>query len=158
MGAGSGVLNSQGAMWTSEWSIVIAARPERIWSIWRDVAHWSSWNVGVVRSMLHGDFATGSSFEMVLPGGEEIVSVLSDVSEKRSFTDETCVGDVRVVVRHLITVEGDDRSCVTYVTEATGPGCAEVGEGVTADFADVLDALRRLAERSTSPEDDDERT
>ena len=97
--------------------------------------------------MMLGPFATGSRFEMQLPdGGPLLQSELADVQPGRYFTDVTAFHGVVVRVTHAIAPQSEGGVRVTYRTEVEGPGAAEIGAGVSADFPDVLAALKRLAE------------
>ena len=134
-------------MWSHEESIVVIAAPHRIWARFRNVEDWSSWNDGIEHVELHGPFAEGTTFTMKPPGQDALTSRLTRVIPDREFTDETVVGDVRVVVNHGLT-ELPNASCrVSYRTEVTGPDAEEVGRMVTSDFPQVLAALKAIVEK-----------
>ncbi|MEZ5642943.1 MAG: SRPBCC family protein [Burkholderiaceae bacterium] len=134
-------------MWNTEAQTDIAASPGRVWQLLADVAGWPRWNAGVAAARLLGPFATGSRFEMQLPdGGPLLQSELADVQPGRYFTDVTAFHGVVVRVTHAIAPQSEGGVRVTYRTEVEGPGAAEIGAGVSADFPDVLAALKRLAE------------
>ncbi|HEY2346543.1 MAG TPA: SRPBCC family protein [Xanthomonadaceae bacterium] len=138
-------------MWTHEHSIETSATPERIWNLFADVEGWKAWNAGIEDIALHGPFVAGTRFFMRPPGDEGFTSTLVRVEPGQGFTDETVIDGTRVLVHHEIgrTPAGDTR--ITYRTEITGPGAGEFGPMVTADFPQVLEALRNLAELSTRP-------
>jgi uncharacterized protein YndB with AHSA1/START domain len=133
-------------MWRHEASIEIAAAPARIWQLFADVPGWQRWNAGIESIELHGPFAEGTSFTMQPPGMDAFTSTLIEVQENRLFTDQTMLDEVTVVVSHRIEPLDAARSRVSYVSVVTGPEAAEIGAAVTADFGDVLAALKRLAE------------
>ena len=133
-------------MWTHEESIEIAAPPARIWQLFKDVAGWRRWNAGIEHIEIHGAFASGTTFSMKVPGGDEFTSLLVDVRENECFVDETIIDGTRVVVRHELRSTPSGTTRVTYGTEITGPNASEFGPLVTGDFGDVLAALKRLAE------------
>lgn len=133
-------------MWTHEHSIDIAAEASRIWRLFADVEGWSRWNAGIEDIHMNGPFVQGSTFSMKPPGEDAFVSTLIDVREPVLFTDETLLDDTCVRVFHRIEALPDGASRVTYSTEIDGPAGAEIGPMVTADFPDVLAALKRLAE------------
>ncbi|WP_230459311.1 SRPBCC family protein [Burkholderia ubonensis] len=76
-------------MWTCEKSIDIAATPERIWNLFRDVTGWPRWNNGIEQIEIHGPFADGTTFTMKVPDAASFTSVLLEVRENASFVDET---------------------------------------------------------------------
>jgi len=133
-------------MWRHEASIEIEAAPARIWQLFADVPGWKRWNAGIESIELHGTFTQGTSFSMKPPGVDAFTSTLIEVQENHLFTDETTVDEVTVVVSHRIEPLAASRSRVSYVSMVTGPEAADVGAAVTADFDDVLAALKQLAE------------
>jgi hypothetical protein len=131
--------------WTAEHDVETRAAPERIWALLRDVAGWPRWNAGIERIELHGAFAEGAWLTMQPPGQQPLRSQLLEVRENQGFVDETRVGDLVVRVAHRIEpLRAGAR--VTYSIEAAGPGAAEIGPMVAADFPQVLAALAAAAE------------
>jgi hypothetical protein len=138
-------------MWHAEHRIESNAAPETLWKLFADVANWKRWNAGVEHSEIHGEFAAGTEFTMKVPGQEEaIVSKLTVVRPNELFTDETVLGDIRVVVEHRIERVTAGRTLVRYRIEVAGPNAAEVGTAVSADFPDVLKSLAAIAENRQS--------
>jgi hypothetical protein len=135
-------------MWTHEQSIDTHAAPAQIWKLFANVAGWGRWNRGIEHIELHGPFAAGTTFAMKPPGEQAFVSTLIQVAENDGFIDETVVGITRVLVDHRIMALGDGRTRVVYRTEISGPDAAELGAAITADFGDVLAALKAAAETS----------
>lgn len=133
-------------MWTHEESIETTASPLRIWALFSDIPGWKAWNAGIENIDMHGPFAKGTRFSMQPPGQDAFESTLIDVSENQGFTDETVIDGTRVVVHHRLESLADGRTKITYSTEITGPHAQAFGPMVTADFPDVLRALKALAE------------
>jgi len=46
--------------WRSEYAIETSATPETIWSIFREVPAWKTWNAGIEQINIDGPFATGT--------------------------------------------------------------------------------------------------
>ena len=137
-------------MWTAEAALDIDAPPERVWALLADVPGWPRWNAGVASATLHGPLASGSHFDMQLPdGGPLLRSTLVDVRPNPGFTDEMAFEGVIMRVAHLLAPQPEGGVRVTYRTEVDGPGAAGVGADVSADFPDVLAALKRAAEAPT---------
>ncbi len=132
--------------WQHDYSVETSASPQTIWQIFADVSNWKQWNAGIERIEMNGPFAVGTELLMTPPGQEPLLSRLIEVTENEAFVDETRVEELVIVVAHRIKRLSDTRTQVTYSVEATGPGCAEVGPMVSADFPDVLKALVQLAE------------
>ncbi|MBM3115179.1 SRPBCC family protein [Jeongeupia naejangsanensis] len=133
-------------MWTHEHSIDASVPAERVWPLFTNTGQWPRWNAGVAAIELHGPFADGSTFTMTLPDGAQLTSTLRDVHPNRSFSDETTVDGTLVVVIHSLDPLPGGGTRIRYATEITGPAAADIGQAVTADFPDVLAALKQLAE------------
>ncbi|MBJ7595860.1 MAG: SRPBCC family protein [Candidatus Dormibacteraeota bacterium] len=135
-------------MWTYEHSVETQADADAVFALFSDVSRWPQWNSGVERMELDGPFAAGTGGTMTIPGGETMASKLIWVEEGHGFEDETAVPDAGVVVRVRHTLEAVDGggTRITFHCAVDGPGAAEVGAMVTADFPEVMAALGALAE------------
>jgi len=134
-------------MWTCKSVIDIEASAARVWALFADVDGWPAWNAGIERIALHGPFRDGSVFSMQPPGMEAFRSMLARVEPERGFTDETAFGETVVRVHHAIEPLAPGRVRVAFRTEAAGPEAAEIGPAASADFDQVLRALKRHAEQ-----------
>jgi len=133
-------------IWRSEYAIETSATAETIWSIFRDVPGWKSWNAGIEQIDIDGPFAAGTWFTMKPPGEEALRSQLIKVRENACFVDETRVGDLAIKVAHRIEPLGPARTRVVYAVDAQGPQASEIGPAVASDFPEVLASLAKLAE------------
>jgi hypothetical protein len=133
-------------MWTDSASIVTTASPQALWRLFEDVAGWTRWNAGIERIALHGPFATGSTFEMQPPGIDAFTSTLRDVRPNAGFVDETLLEDTRFLVSHELQPRPSGGTRVVHAIRVEGPEAATPGPLVTADFPEVLAALKALAE------------
>ena len=134
-------------MWTDTASIVTTASPQALWRLFEDVAGWTRWNAGIERIALNGPFATGSTFDMQPPGMEAFRSTLREVKTNAGFVDETVLEDTRFLVSHELQPLAEGGTRVVYAIRVEGPEAATLGPLVTADFPEVLAALKALAER-----------
>ena len=139
-------------MWTDTASIVTTASPQALWRLFEDVAGWTRWNAGIERIALHGPFATGSTFEMQPPGMEAFTSTLRDVRPNAGFVDETVLDGTRFLVSHELQPLPSGGTRVVYAIRVEGPEAATLGPLVTADFPEVLAALKALAEHPAEGE------
>jgi len=135
-------------MWTDTASIATTASPAALWRLFEDVAGWTNWNAGIERIALNGPFATGSTFDMQPPGMEAFRSTLCEVRPLLGFVDETVLEDTRFLVSHELHALPSGGTRVTYAIRVEGPEAATLGPLVTADFPEVLAALKMLAERT----------
>ena len=139
-------------MWTDTASIVTSASPQALWRLFEDVAGWTRWNAGIERIALHGPFAAGSTFDMQPPGMEAFTSTLRDVRPNAGFVDETVLDGTRFLVSHELQPLPSGGTRVTYAIRVEGPEAATLGPLVTADFPEVLAALKAQAEHETTEE------
>ena len=123
--------------------------PSQVWRLFADVEGWARWNPDIAHIALHGAFSAGTTFTMQPPGEDAFTSTLRAVEPGAGFTDETVIGDTRIVVHHGLQPLPGGGTRVTYCTEITGPDAAAFGPMVTADFPEVLAGLKRMAETST---------
>ncbi|WBU47781.1 SRPBCC family protein [Kosakonia pseudosacchari] len=133
--------------WSKRYTLTVKSKPEPIWQAFVDTDNWKRWNPGVKSITIEGPFRTGTWFTMALPQGEVVRSQLTDVSEGKYFIDETWVDDTLVKVEHRIEASGADQSTVIYAISTQGPQANAFGEGVSADFPEVMEGLAKyLAE------------
>ena len=137
---------SEQQTWQGEYGIETSATPNIIWSIFRDVPGWKSWNAGIEHIEIDGPFAAGTWFTMKPPGQDALRSKLIEVRENACFVDETRVGDLVIAVAHRIESLGPTRTRIVYAVDARGPEAAEIGPAVASDFPEVLASLAKLAE------------
>ena len=132
--------------WRGQYAIETSAIAETVWTIFRDVPGWKSWNAGIEQIDIDGPFANGTWFTMKPPGEEALRSQLIEVRENACFVDETRVGDLVIRVSHRIETIGPARTRIVYAVDARGPQASEIGPAVASDFPDVLASLAKLAE------------
>ncbi len=133
-------------VWRGEYGIETSATADIIWSIFRDVPAWRTWNAGIEHIDIDGPFSTGTWFTMKPPGEDPLRSRLVEVRENECFVDETRIGDLAITVAHRIESLGAGRTRIAYAVEARGPEASEIGPAVASDFPEVLAALAKLAE------------
>ena len=133
-------------VWRGEYGIETSATADIIWSIFRDVPGWKTWNAGIEHIDIDGPFEAGTWFTMKPPGEDSLRSKLVEVRENACFVDETRLGDLAITVAHRIESLGAGRTRIVYAVEAFGPEAAEIGPAVASDFPQVLAALAKLAE------------
>lgn len=134
-------------MWTHEDIIETETSVAEVYALFSDVTTWPEWNAGLLRVELDGPFEAGTWATMVMPDEERIPFRLIWIEAGRGFEDETQVPDANVVVRvrHTVDSVGEGRVRITYRCVVEGPGAAEAGQMVTADFPQVLAALSARA-------------
>lgn len=128
-------------VWSASFTLMVNSKPEAIWQAFIDTDNWKKWNPGVKSITLEGPFETGTWFTMELPEGDVIRSLLSKVSNENYFIDETWVEDTQVIVEHRIHASDSGQSTLLYAIRTQGPQAQAFGEGISADFPQVMAGL-----------------
>ncbi|MCC6769842.1 MAG: SRPBCC family protein [Gemmatimonadaceae bacterium] len=136
--------------WHAEHSLETAASAAAIWNLLCNVTTWPEWNAGVARIALDGPFVVGTWFTMTTAEQESLRSQLIEVTERRSFTDETRVGDLVVTVAHRIETSVASATRIVYRIDAIGPGADQIGSAIASDFPEVLTSLAAAALTATA--------
>jgi hypothetical protein len=124
--------------------------------LFAEASLWPEWNAGTEWVELDGPFAAGTTGRMKVPGEEPLAFRLVQVGPN-GFEDETPIPDAGIVVRvrHQIEPLANGSSRVVYRATVEGRNAQKVGPDigaqVTADFPDVLAALKARAEASRRP-------
>ncbi|WP_105275749.1 polyketide cyclase [Escherichia sp. MOD1-EC7003] len=140
---------STGNFWKKSFERDISDTPQKVWNAFVDITRWNLWNPGVKSIHMEGDFVPGVWFSMELPEGNIIRSQLMEVSEGKNFTDETRGGEMMVRVQHYIEPLHSGLSRVICIINTQGPDAQAFGEGVSADFPDVLAGLEKYLTEQT---------
>jgi len=77
-----------------------------------------------------------------------VLARFRDVRPQAGFTDETVLDETRFVVSHELQPLPTGGTRIVYAIRVDGPEAETLGPVVTADFPQVLAALRALAERT----------
>jgi hypothetical protein len=94
------------------------AQAAQIWALWQDVNNWPSWDVGLERCAIEGDFVAGNSFTLRPHGApDEIRAELVEVKPHEGFTDETRLPFGVLRASHAFSA-GSDGNKVTHTIEA----------------------------------------
>ena len=138
-------------MWEYEHSAETTASRQAIWSVWRNVADWGSWNGDIEAIELRGPFAEGSTISMTPAGQDPVHLRLADVRENERFVDEAEFPGITVRTIHRLDQLDEHRLRVTYRMEITGPAAEEMGPQlgpqISADFPETIEALIERATR-----------
>ena len=89
-----------------EISIDIAARPDDVWPVIRDVTHWSEWTESItsVEILDDGPFAVGTRAKVKQPGFPAVVWTVTELTDGASFTWEAKNAGLRSTGTHSVAV------------------------------------------------------
>jgi uncharacterized membrane protein len=135
-------------------AIEIAAAPERIWDVMRDIDRWPEWTPSMtsVHRLDDAPFAVGTRVKVRQPRLPAAIWLLTDIQPGRGFTWVSANPGVTVTATHVIA-PGGEGSRVTLAIEMAGPFAALLGAltgGITQRYM-ALEA-RGLKARSEHPE------
>ena len=146
-----GQLMNNENVWSKTYTRTVNSNPQAIWQAFVDTGNWKCWNPGVKSIAIEGPFTTGTAFTMELPEGEVVRSRLSEVAQEKYFIDETWVDGTCVIVEHRIEATAADQCILIYAITTQGPQAQAFGEGISADFPDVMAGLEKyLVEKGTT--------
>lgn len=95
--------------------ITVAARPEVIFGIYEDVAHWHTWDPDTKAASLDGPFQVGGRGRLVPTRGHAVPMLLTEVIRNRSFTVESGIPLFRMRFEHELTPVADGTQVVHRV-------------------------------------------
>jgi hypothetical protein len=115
-------------MWTTSATAHTTASVERVWSIYRDLAHWPRWDHGLASYQLDGPFAEGTAGRVQPVGGPELPFTLIHVEEGHSFVDRTPLGpETAIISRHELTHLASGAQ-ITHIVEIEGPDAEHLAQ------------------------------
>lgn len=116
-------------MWAVEHSVDTTASPSTVWWLYRDVGGWPSWNGGVERLELDGEFEAGTTGKLTPPGGEPMAFSILAATENAGYVSETTIAET-VALRATNTIArlpgGGSR--ITHRVELVGPAAEYFGQ------------------------------
>jgi len=99
-------------MHITQYSHPTQATPAVIWAMWRDVPRWPVWDHGIEKIELDGAFVEGSRGRITPKGASALPFKIVQVTEQKSFSDETTLPCARLIFTH--TIEETQAGCVLH--------------------------------------------
>jgi hypothetical protein len=122
-----------------------------VWRLYSDLALWPQWDGSVESATLTGPFVVGSEGTLVIKEQGPFPLRLTEVTPLRSFSDETPMPDMGIVLSfsHLLEPLPNGGTRITHSLQITGPAAAtvgpELGPMVVGDMPEAMDSLAALA-------------
>jgi len=111
---------SEREIFTAGATVTVDAARHDIWAMWVDVNAWTSWDEGVEKVELRGNFKEGNTFALTPRGGEPVEATIVSVTQGEEFVDEVRLpfgvirtthrmapAGTRALVSHEVTAEID---------------------------------------------------
>ena len=119
-----------------------------IWDLWTDVNNWPKWHGDLDSCQMEGPFVVGNYF-MLKPKGIKAIKVhITDVEERRKFTDCTKFFGAKMFDTHKVK-ETKEGLCLTNRLIVTGPlkflWVKLVAQNVADTVPQEMEALVKLA-------------
>lgn len=135
------------ATYEFEHTVTTTATPAAVWARWSDPTDWPSWDEGLAKVTLDGEFVVGARGELTVAGQPPLPYVLTEVRPGQAFTDETAMPGGVLRFSHRIEPAGDGRWRLTHRLEIDGTDeLAALGPMITEDFPAAVGALARMCE------------
>lgn len=126
-----------------------SASPEKIWTIWTDVAHWSRWDTELRDAYLNGPFELGAVGKLTPKRGRVSTFRISQFNSGSSYTFTLRLPFCRLNV-HRYLVSRADRTYFTHEVSFRGLLTFIFGLLLGRQFQTVLpsvmDNVKRIAE------------
>lgn len=135
-----------------EEQIVIAARPEKVFALYENVAAWSSWDPDVKTSSIEGSFSSGASGSLQPSSGPKVRIKFTEVMPNRSFTVESKLPLCVLRFEHELTLLPSGTNAKHRVTfqGLLSPFFGRViGSQIRKALPNAMQALKRAAEHQS---------
>lgn len=99
-----------------EHRVLVNARPEKIFSIYMDVANWNKWDPDTKASHINGPFSAGSTGRLTPAKGNTVPMLLTSVKENHHFTVESKIALFRMVFEHELLDRGQSTEVIHRVS------------------------------------------
>jgi hypothetical protein len=129
-------------------TVTVGARVGDIWAVWVDVNHWTSWDDGIEKIQLHGNFKAGNTFTLKPQGADPVECTIVSVSQGEEFLDEAVLPFGTIRTRHRLEPVGE-RVKITHeqVAEVNGDAAGFFGTEVWPNLQRGLaESLLNLAD------------
>lgn len=135
--------------WIHEYVGRTELEPTAVWSVLKDIDHWTDWDTSMESIRLRGPFAVGSTVEMTPTGQDPITSRIVEIRDQRVYADETEMNGLVLRFSHTLTPTETGGTLVTHRLEISGESARElapeIGAMITEDFPDAMAAMLDVA-------------
>lgn len=133
-----------------EATVFVSAPPEVVFAIYRDVAHWHTWDPDTKAATLEGPFAVGARGQLTPTKGRPVPMQIVEVTENSSFTVECQVPMFCMKFEHELAAANQGTQVTQRLRTSGFLGFLlnpVIGKQVREGFPKTLASLKRLAEQ-----------
>lgn len=127
--------------------IETSAKDTDIWALYEDVSKWPDWDVTMEKVELHDGFATGTKGLMQMKGAPPLSFELQDVTQGSRFKVIAEMGEISVVMDHLLDTSSG-KVMLTHTVEIQGGNENQIqgiGNGISQAIPASMERLISLA-------------
>ena len=131
-------------------SLVTAAPPEKIWSLWTDVANWNKWDDGLKTASLTGPFQAGAKGRLIPDKGPASRFRITDLIPQTSYTFKTKLPLGALYVKRTLSPEGNGTRFtheIWFTGLSKGIFGKVLGKKYRRILPSVMEKIRELAEQ-----------
>ena len=131
--------------------VLISAPPEKVFSLYANVADWPSWDPDVKQSSIEGSFKSGVGGTLTPSKGPKAKILFAEVVQNKSFTVESKLPLCVMRFEHELVREGDQTKAVHRITFQgllSGLFGRIIGNQIRAGLPNTLKGLKRASEAS----------
>jgi len=133
-------------------TITTSASPETIWSIWKDIQHWHTWDNVTESYHLNGPFQTGTTGQWKPKNGPVVEITLTQVEPLKAYVGECKLFLARLISSHFLSTS-NGKTQVTQQFEIKGPlaflFAYHLGPKLKKDLVLEMESLKGKAESSS---------
>ncbi len=131
-------------------TVTTTASPKAIWSIWKDAAHWPTWDCELEEIILTGPFTKGATFRLKPKGGPWVKVIVADAVPEKSFLTLSQLPLTTISDDHYLEVK-NGKTHVTHVIQMTGLlgwfFAFVIGRGMKKTLPGAMEQLVKQAEK-----------
>ncbi len=141
-------------MWVFEHTEITTAPPEAIWKRWSNVQLWAEQNKDVEWAKLEGTFIVGSKILIKPKGSPQTSTVITQVTDNKSFTSESKIPFGILRFEHDMKPEKNKKGQFEFLHRVTITGPLTFifrklfGEKMAKNLPEMMQQLASLAEKS----------
>ncbi len=137
-------------MFYKEYSVTGKVSLEKVWSFYKDVSKWSTWDKNLNKVELQGDFQNGSTGLMFLamPNTPPVTFTLERVIKNERFLSVSSLGSVTIKIDHLIAQNTDEEIIITHIVTVEGDNenmVQGIGTNLTNNLKECMENILLLS-------------
>lgn len=121
---------------------------DKLWNLYSNVSQWSSWDRSIDNAAMDGEFKEGMTGIMYMKNMPPLPFILDEVNERKSFSNSSSLGNIKVVFEHKIEECKNGEYEITHSVKISGDEQEKlqgIGQGITAAIPNSMKNLTALS-------------